>query len=276
MRISISNIAWDINEDEKIRDLLHELHIDAIDVVPGKYFPKPEETTDKEIKKVKDWWSKNGIEIVGMQALLFKKNEMNIFGTKKSRSKILEYLKRVCHIGNILGAKRIVFGSPKNRDRTGLSNLETENIAIDFFNRLGDIANEENVVICLEPCPANYGCNFMNTSFETVKIVTKILHPAIKMQLDSGAVCTNAEDVFEILSKYSNLIGHIHLSEPNLVPLGDGNTNHNNIFNALTKYLPNSLVSVEMLATQNEPHLTSIRRALLVANKIYNPESLLK
>ena len=42
----------------------------------------------------------------------------------------------------------------------------------------------------------------------------------------------------------------------------------------LTKYLPNSLVSVEMLATQNEPHLTSIRRALLVANKIYNSESL--
>ena len=116
----------------------------------------------------------------------------------------------------------------------------------------------------------------MNTSFETAKIVTKILHPAIKMQLDSGAICTNEEDVFEILSKYSNLIGHIHLSEPNLVPLGEGNTNHNNIFNALAKYLPNSLVSVEMLATQNEPHLTSIRKALLVANKIYNSESLLK
>ena len=273
MRISISNIAWDVSEDEKIINLLQEFNIDAIDIVPGKYFQKPEITTDKEINKVKNWWSKNGIEIVGMQALLFNKNEMNIFGTEESRSTMLEYLKRVCHIGNILGAKRIVFGSPKNRDRAGLNDIETENIAIDFFNRLGDIANEENVVICLEPCPAHYGCNFMNTSFETAKIVTKILHPAIKMQLDSGSICTNAEDVSEILSKYSNHIGHIHASEPDLVPLGDGITNHKNFFNALTKYLPNSLVSIEMLATQNEPHLTSIRRALLIANKIYKSES---
>ena len=83
--------------------------------------------------KLKTGGLKMGIEIVGMQALLFKKNEMNIFGTKKSRSMMLEYLKRICHIGNILGAKRIVFGSPKNRDRTGLNDLETENIAIDFF-----------------------------------------------------------------------------------------------------------------------------------------------
>ena len=93
MRLSISNIAWDVAEDESIRDLLHEFHVDAIDIVPGKYFLKPETTTDKEINKVKNWWSSNGIEIIGMQGLLFGKVEMNIFGTEDSRSMMLQYLK---------------------------------------------------------------------------------------------------------------------------------------------------------------------------------------
>ena len=273
MRISISNIAWDVAEDEKIRDLLHESYIDAIDIVPGKYFPKPEKATDEEINKVKNWWSSNGIEIVGMQALLFNKTEMNIFGTEDSRSMMLQYLKAVCYIGNMLGANRLVFGSPKNRDRTELNDLETEKIAIDFFNRLGDIAEKAGVIICLEPCPAQYGSNFMKTSIETAKMVTKIHHPAIKMQLDSGAISINEEDPFEILLKYAGHIGHVHASEPDLVPLGDGVTNHKNFSKALTKYLPNSLVSIEMVATQNEPHLTSIRRSLLIANKIYKSES---
>ena len=97
MRLSISNIAWDIVEDETIRNLLYEFHVDAIDIVPGKYFPNPEKATDKEIYKVKNWWSNNGIEIVGMQALLFGKTEMNVFGTKESRLEMLKYLKAICY-----------------------------------------------------------------------------------------------------------------------------------------------------------------------------------
>ena len=43
---------------------------------------------------------------------------------------------------------------------------------------------------------------------------------------------------FEILLKYAELIGHVHASEPNLVPLGDGTTNHKIFFKALTRPLP--------------------------------------
>lgn len=273
MRISISNIAWDVSEDKKILNLLKEFHIDAIDIVPGKYFRNPEITTDREINIIKNWWFKNGIEIIGMQSLLFNKSNMNIFGTKETRLIMLDYLKSICHIGNVIGAKRIVFGSPKNRNSKGLSNKETEKIAMDFFNRLGDIAIKENVIICLEPCPVQYGCNFMNTSFETAKIVTKILHPAIKMQLDTGAINMNNEDVLKIFSNYSAYIGHIHISEPNLIPLGDGTNDHINYSKIIKKYLPKSIVSIEMLATKKETHFASIRRALMFANRVYRPLS---
>jgi D-psicose/D-tagatose/L-ribulose 3-epimerase len=41
---------------------------------------------------------------------------------------------------------------------------------------------------------------------------------------------------------------------------------------ALQQYLPNAIVSIEMVATQNEPHLSSIERALTVAAANYRSE----
>jgi hypothetical protein len=73
------------------------------------------------------------------------------------------------------------------------------------------------------------------------------------------------------VKEYADFIGHIHASEPNLLPLGDGGTDHKMVFSALTSYLPDSLVCIEMLASQNESHLISIERALRVASRNYRP-----
>ena len=67
MRLAISNIAWDIAEDEAVAGVLQRHRVDAIDVAPGKYFPQPVETTDAEISRIKDWWGDRGIEITGME-----------------------------------------------------------------------------------------------------------------------------------------------------------------------------------------------------------------
>jgi len=67
----MSNIAWDAAEDEAIATLLHRFGVDAIDVAPGKYFPELANATGEDILRVKNWWLERGIEITGMQALLF-------------------------------------------------------------------------------------------------------------------------------------------------------------------------------------------------------------
>ena len=85
MRLAISNIAWDTAEDEAIATLLHRFGVDAIDVAPGKYFPEPAKATDEEIARVKNWWSERGIEITGMQALLFGTTGLNVFGPPEFR-----------------------------------------------------------------------------------------------------------------------------------------------------------------------------------------------
>ena len=265
MRIAISNIAWDTAEDEAIATLLHRFGVDAIDVAPGKYFPEPVKATDEDIVRVKSWWSERGIEITGMQALLFGTTGLNVFGLQTAQDAMLQHLTAVCRIGAGLGARRLVFGSPKNRDRTGLSDQETLEVAIPFFRRLGDIAQSYGVVICLEPNPPCYGANFMTTSVETEQVVRQIAHSAIRMQLDTGALTINDEDPGIVLQDCASLIGHVHASEPDMLPLGDGGTDHGKMVAALVQHLPHHVVSIEMLATKNEPHEVSIERALGVA-----------
>lgn len=269
MRLAISNIAWDIAEDNSVANLLTKFSIDAIDVAPGKYFPEPANAKDEDIANVRQWWVDHGIEITGMQALLFGTTGLNVFGERKSQEAMLEHLRAIFRIGAGLGATRLVFGSPKNRDRSGLSDTQALEQAVSFFRRLGNAAQEYGVIVCLEPNPTCYGANFMTTAEETAQVVSAVGHGAIRMQFDSGALMISHEVPEVVLERSGGLIGHIHASEPDLLPLGDAGTNHRLICKALQKYLPDHVVSIEMVATKDEPHLNSIERSLICAVEFY-------
>ena len=269
MRLSISNIAWDVIEDDAVARLLARYGIDAIDIAPGKYFPEPSKATDQDIHAVRTWWHDRGVAVVGMQALLFGTTGLNVFGTDESRLTMLAHLDAVCRIGANLGATVLVFGSPKNRDRSGMSDQQAEEIAIPFFRRLGDIAKAWGVTICLEPNPTHYGANFMTCTDATAKIVRRVEHPAIMMQFDTGSLKINGENPEDILARHGKLISHVHASEPDLLPLGDGGTDHVGIANALANAFSGKVVTIEMMATKLEPHLASIERALHTALNSY-------
>ncbi|WP_240782936.1 TIM barrel protein [Escherichia sp. E1130] len=175
---------------------------------------------------------------------------------------MLVHLQAISRIAAGLGIPALVFGSPKNRDRKGLSDSITLETAINFFNHLGDIARQEGVYFCLEPNPVCYGANFMIDSAETAFVVRQVNHPAIKMQLDTGAIIINKENINDILQQDADIIGHIHLSEPDLAPLGCSGANHTHIANALYHALPNSIATIEMLDPQNKHSLSSIEDAL--------------
>jgi len=270
MKMAISNIAWDIEYDKDVVGVLQKHGVKYIDIAPGKYFPNPQTTTTAEIQTVKKWWKEYGVEITGMQALLFGTQGFNVFSNEDIQRKMLLHLAAVCRIGGQLGATRLVFGSPRNRDRTGLTDNETQEIASAFFHKLGEIASKEGVLICLEPNPPCYGANFMTNSQETAEMVRRIDHPAVRMQYDSGAVTINRESPFEVLEKYAPLVGHIHISEPSLIPVGEGTTDHRETAAALQRFLPNALISIEMLTKGKPQILQTIDKALAFTSTAYS------
>lgn len=261
MRVSISNIAWDPEEDEAVATLLRAKDIDAIDIAHSKYFPDPATATVRQILDVRERWMSSGFEIVGMQALLFGTQGLNIFGDVAVRAAMLQHLQQVARIGGTLGAKYLVFGSPKNRDRSGLGDQEADDMAADFFRQLGAIGEAEGVCFCLEPNPLAYGCNFMSMTDDTARVVAMVAHPAIRLQLDSGAMAMNDECAGDMVAAHFELAGHVHVSEPQLMTIGDGTTDHEGFATALQEWMPRKIATIEMLAAKTEPHLDAIGRA---------------
>lgn len=269
MRLSISNLAWNVAEDATVAVLLRRYRIDGIEVVPSKYFQLGSGADAADILRVRRWWMDRGVEITGMQALLFGTRGLNLFGEDDSRAAMLHHMAEVCRIASGLGAKYLVFGSPKNRDRTGLTNAQAEEIAVAFFRRLGDVASAQGAVICLEPNPPCYGCNFMTGTADTARVVRAVAHPSVRMQYDTGAIAINREDPHTILEHHADIIGHIHASEPALAPLGDGGADHETHAAVLSKAFPDRLVAIEMRAPFSEGNLSAIERALGVADRYY-------
>ena len=106
MNLSVSNIGWNVCDDHKVLKLLKEYRINAIDIAPTLYFKDISKTTLKDILRVKEWWLNRGIKIVGMQALMYGKPELNLFGDNSVQKKMLAHIKKMCQIGSILDAKK--------------------------------------------------------------------------------------------------------------------------------------------------------------------------
>ena len=269
MKLSISNIAWEVGEDEKVASLLQELSIDHIDLAPGKYIKDFHSDFSSDCLSVKTWWLERGIRFAGMQALLYGTSGLNIFGSVESQQQLLEHLSAVCRIGDSLDARKLVFGSPKNRDRSGLSDQQALTMACDFFLKLAPIAESAGVLICLEPNPESYGCNFMTTTAEAASVVSAINHPAIRLQLDTGSLAMNDENPYEICRSYQNLIGHVHLSEPQLLPVGTGTCDHQSCATALAQTMPDALVTLEMLTRSAQDPIAAIKDSVLFSQQAY-------
>lgn len=274
MRLSISNLAWDPQHDAQVARLLHGAALDAIEIAPTKYFSlalaNQETPAAGQLAAVRTQWQERGVDIVAMQSLLFGTTGLNMFGPPAVQEAMLDHLARVLRIGAGLGARRLVFGSPKNRDREGIDLGAATASGVDFFRRLGERASAAGCVVCLEANPAVYGCNFMTTTAEAAEMVRLTAHSAIRLQFDLGTVTANGEDAAELLQRYHELIGHVHISEPGLKPLGSSAADHAGYGALLRRWLaPDMSVSIEMLTPSSDDPLATIAGAIDLAVRHY-------
>jgi sugar phosphate isomerase/epimerase len=270
VKISISNLAWAPSENTAVLALLRKHEIAAIDVVPNKCFSNLETVDANEISLVRKWWNDAGVRIVGMQSLLYGTAGLNLFGEQETRERMLSHLSRICRIAGGLGeGVCMVFGSPRNRNRAGLEKARALEMAVAFFQKLALVAGDRDVKICLEPNPVEYNSNFMTTADETAEVVSRVGHPSVRMQLDTGAIRLNKENVREILAKHAEHIGHVHVSEPYLAPIETEQGEHQKMGREIKEVLPRCYACVEMAQVGERGSLDVIDNALAVAVACY-------
>jgi Sugar phosphate isomerases/epimerases len=259
--LSISNIAWRSEDDESIYKKVVELGFSGIEIAPTRIVSNSPYDHIEEAKKWKNELElKYGLLIPSMQSIWYGRIE-KIFGSEEDRRGLIDYTKKAVDFAEAVGCKNLVFGCPKNRCIPEDGDEETAKI---FFQELGDYAYEHDTVIAIEPNPAIYNTNFLNSTSETISFIERIVSKGIRLNLDAGAMVENDETV-DVLSKKGHLIHHVHISEPGLGVIKKHGL-HRNLRDFLHEIQYAGFVSLEM---NNESGLQDIYESLKYVKEVF-------
>jgi len=269
MKLAISNIAWNLDEDEAVLALMHEYGVSGVEIAPTKIWADPLSASDADIRLYANRWKNEGIDISSMQALLFGHPELTIFEDKEKRQRTTEYLCKIIRLGGILGAGALVFGSPKNRLICNLEKKIVDEISAEFFTAVGKCAAEHGCVFCIEPNPVSYGCDFITTSEQARELVENVNHPGFALHLDAAGMTMSNENIAQQLPLSIPQLCHFHISEPNLEPVGLGTVDHKLIVALFNVSDYKNWYSIEMRPPDKNNNLSGIATALKFIRETY-------
>jgi sugar phosphate isomerase/epimerase len=269
VKTAISNIAWNVADDERIARLMLEADVRGVEIAPTKIWPEPLRADLREVAAYRRTWERRGVRIVAMQALLFGRADLVLFGSPEKREETLDYLTRIMALAQELGAGPLVFGSPKNRKVGARPREEADRLAVDFFRRAGDAAVRHGVLLCIEPNPRDYECDFVTNAREGIELVERVGHPGFRLHLDAAGMHLAGDPPEESLRAALPWLGHFHVSEPFLGPIGQGGVRHELLAGALRGGGYAGWTSVEMRADPKIESDAEMRRVLALLRDRY-------
>ncbi|MCR5592442.1 MAG: sugar phosphate isomerase/epimerase [Saccharofermentans sp.] len=239
MKLSVSNIAWDKELDESVYGKMKSLGYDGLEIAPTRVAGM---NPYEDLCVIRNWYAciKDRFVISSMQSIWYGRTE-NVFGGREQSGTLIEYTKKAILFAEAIGCKNLVFGCPKNRS---MPDGVKEKDAVDFFRTLGEFAASHNTSIGIEANPPIYNTNFLNTTASALDFIKEVGSTGIKLNLDTGTMVENGEDVSVIEGSLS-LVNHVHISEPMLRKI-EHRSLHKDLVQVLNKSGYQGFVSVEM------------------------------
>lgn len=247
MKLSISNIGWAQEHDEKMYFLLKKYGFEGLEIAPTRVFLQ--NPYNSSLTSAGTWAEglkrKWGFQVSSMQSIWFGRAE-RLFGSEEERSFLMNYTKKAIDFAFAIGCGNLVFGCPVNRMLPASADPE---IGILFFRKVGDYAAQKGTAIGLEANPSIYNTNYINRTQEAIKLVEQVDSKGFLLNLDVGTMIENGEEISE-LNGYIHLINHVHISEPGLKPI-EVRTIHQQLKELLRNASYKNYLSIEMGKTED-------------------------
>lgn len=269
MKISISNIAWNKEDDEKVYDILQQNNFYGLDVAPARVFENPFGITEVQGQAFIQSIATKGLVPVGMQSLLYGTEGLQLLGSEEESQKTIEHLKKIMDYAKKIGVTRLVFGSPKNRMIYQLSKEEIESRSKKVFNELGNYAISKGLYFCIEPNPTLYGADYITNTLQGIELVKKINNAGFRLHLDLGTMLINNENIEQVVAEGLHLTEHIHLSHPNLEQVIGYEKQHLLLRDTLLKHNYQGVVAIEMKNTMQENNIEKVKESMEFIGNIY-------
>ncbi|KAL9643815.1 hypothetical protein ABK040_013272 [Willaertia magna] len=267
-KLAVSNIAWELNQDDEALDFIQKKGISLLEVAPTKVISEWQDFTPEAWGAFKKKLKQRGLRVPSFQALSFKKVDLEIFHTEESRKAYIDHTKFVIDLAyelvkepeSVAESVRLVFGSPKTRDPRGKEYEECLEIATVFFRELGDYCLQKHkelglqetsdgvpaVCVCLEPNPKQYNCFFGYNGEQASEIVRKTNSLGFRLHLDTACLTMAGNDLYSMIKENADIIQHFHVSEPFLEKFRQPQCEHAKAAQALKEIGYNKVVSIEM------------------------------
>ena len=270
MKLAVSSIAWNKEEEAAAAELLASMGVKYVEVAPTKVWDEPIEATDDAIEAYRQWWLEYGIEVVAFQSMLFTHPDYMLFDDEATRERSIQYLQDFTRLAGKMGAKRLVFGSPRNRQKGELSTEAANMIAVDVFDRIGTVAKEVGVIFCIEPNAPQYNCDFVTNAAEGIAMVDSVANEGFGLHLDAACMTLAGDDLGESIRTAGEHIKHFHISSPMLESVNaEAEVAHATAAAALKDIDYQGYVSIEMKPSADESNIERLKTAVLFAQSVY-------
>lgn len=268
LKLAISNIIWSKGKEKfpGFLDAVAESGIGGVELALNAVFAEPASLSDGELIALQQAIAKRGLRVSALHSLTFTRGDLELFGDKKKRGALLDYLTEYVRIARLLKCNNLVFGSPSARKMLGRNKAECDNIFLEFLSSL-DISLE-NVFLNIEPLhPAM--CEYLHTLQEARELIEMGSLQNIKVQLDFRSCIENDESPDEIRASLS-LVTHCQVSDPGLVGIADTYGQKHEMFAAILRDSAYSgFVAGEMLPPKGRTDDEALRDAVGSLRKYY-------
>jgi sugar phosphate isomerase/epimerase len=254
IKFSICNEVFENWAIGDVFKFVQETGYDGVEIAPFTLNETVAEISPEQRRAIRQQAEQLGLEIVGLHWLLVSPKGLYInHPDEKVRKATQDYLIQLIHFCGDLGGKRMVVGSPKQRNvMENHSFEETWKWTTEVFDTCMPTAEERGVVLCIEPLDAEQ-TNFINTAAEGVRLVEEVDHPNFRLMLDTKATIAQGKVMEEEIRTYSRYLVHIHANDVNARGPGFGDVDFAPIAAALKDVDYQGYVSVEVFDFKPDP-----------------------
>ena len=268
IKLAVSNIAWYYKSIDSFLQLVSSFKCSGVELATSMIWDEPVEASSRERLELRKKIENIGIELVGIQSLLYTRRDLLLFKDTKTRDKTFDYLIRLMDLCSDLGSKVLVFGSPSNRNISDMPVDRAYAIAVDFFGKISKEAKMRNLFFCIEPLGKNE-TDFINTVAEAEKLIEDVETPGgLGLIIDTKSLIEADEVLSPYLVRSFSRAKHVHLNDPGLMPPGSTGYDHKQIQGKMQDSGYSRFVSVEM-RRQDPDTEGAIRRAVDYVRKVY-------
>lgn len=212
VKLAVSNLAWNFEENEEVFSILKTIGIDYIEGVITKISSWENINNEILLNYSKYLFSKK-IKLMSLQSIFFN----TIITNFKEKENVLKHIDKLIEISKILKIKILVFGSPKMRIKYDNWQEDLNNIFKDIDIKL----EGTDIKLCIEPNASIYGGEYFFKLSEIINFIDVNKFKNIKTMIDTHNAEIEGEDLIKLFDDYFEYIYHIHISEKGLKALED-------------------------------------------------------